>query len=239
VQQVHPLPTVNLGADFNLCTGQEKRLNAGSFKSYNWQNGSTEQYFTVHNKGLYWVKVTDSNNCSATDSVEVKALLSFPSNFLKAVDSICQYDKLQLQPQGSYTSYLWSTGASEPKIIIDKAGTYTLTVTDVNGCKGSDTIRIVQKDCMDGVYIPTAFTPNNDYVNDVFRVKAFGVVISFQLQLYSRLGQLIFSTTDPNKGWDGRLNGLPVDAGTYAYQCTYQIEGSKPGVEKGTVVLIR
>lgn len=134
---------------------------------------------------------------------------------------------------------MWSTGAGQPNITVDKTGYYTLTVQDVNGCTGSDTIQIVHKDCLNGVNIPTAFTPNNDGKNDIFRAKAFGDVVSFQLIIYNRLGQTVFVTTDRFAGWDGTLNGLPQNPDTFIYKCVYQLQGRKQVMEKGTVVLIR
>jgi gliding motility-associated-like protein len=144
-----------------------------------------------------------------------------------------------LLPRGNYAAYNWSTGSNQKDVTVDKPGVYVLTVTDAGGCKGSDTIRIVQKNCISGVYIPTAFSPNNNTVNDVFRAKVFGNLTSFQLQVFNRFGQIVFTTADPARGWDGRFGGIPIDAGTFVYQCAYQLEGSKPTVEKGTITLLR
>jgi gliding motility-associated-like protein len=236
---VYPLPKPDLGDDFNLCTNEERRLEAGNFKSYEWHDESTDPYFTVNDTGKYWVKVTDNNNCSSRDTVDVKALWQPPANFLKNADSICENDKLQLQPQANFVNYKWSTGSNEHMITVDRAGLYTLAVVDVNGCKGSDTIDIVQKDCILNVYIPTAFTANDDGINDRFGAKVFGNVLSFRLQVFNRLGQLVFSTTDPGKAWDGKVGGIAVDPGTFVYDCAFHIEGSKPRAVRGTVVLIR
>jgi len=89
------------------------------------------------------------------------------------------------------------------------------------------------------LFVPNVFTPNNDNVNDAFKVKVFGNIILFQLRVYNRYGQLVFSTTDPNKGWDGTVNRISADSGTFIYQCAYHIEGRSPAIKKGTVVLIR
>ena len=183
--------------------------------------------------------MTDHNDCTLTDTIHVKTIVPGPSNFLATIDSVCQYDKIRLQPTQSFSRYNWSNGSSERTITIELPGTYRLSVVDSNGCNGSDTIQIVQKNCLGGVYIPNAFTPNNDYVNDEFKAKVFGKVILFQLFIYNRYGQLVFSSTDPYRGWNGKVNGKPADSGTFVYQCAYHIEGEPPGMKKGTVLLVR
>jgi gliding motility-associated-like protein len=92
---------------------------------------------------------------------------------------------------------------------------------------------------MQGIFIPTAFTPNNDGLNDVFKAVVFGKVVSFKLQVYSREGQLIFQTTDPLKGWDGFYKNGSYATTAFVWQCSYQIENRQPEYQKGTVILIR
>ena len=239
ISQVYPTPAINLGNDFNLCAGEVKQLDAGNFNSYKWHDGSTSQYFTAKATGIYRVKVTDNNKCTASDTIQVKAVMTLPSNFLKPLDSLCLYDKLEVKPTNNFVQYVWSNGSTQQSILIDKPGTYALSVTDANGCNGHNTILIVQKNCLNGVYIPTAFTPNNDRRNDIFLARVFGKVVSFKLQVYNRLGQLIFSTSNPAKGWDGSLSGIAASNGTYLYQCSFQLEGGQPILKKGTLVLIR
>ena len=232
-------PSFNLGADMSLCVGTSLNLDPGVYKSYLWYDGTTNRILTVNQPGKYSVTVTDNNNCVGQDSINIISLLPLPANFLNATDSICQYDKLEIQPQQSFITYSWSTGSVQPSIFTETPGIYTLTVKDINGCIGTDTINVIAKTCMFGLYIPTAFTPNADRRNDVFRAKVFGNALSFRMQVYNRFGQMIFNSADPYKGWDGTFNGKLADAGTYVWQCSYQLEGDKPSYRKGTVVLIR
>ena len=239
IQQVYQKAVVNLGNNFNVCAGDVKRLDAGNFTSYKWHDGSAGQYYATTNKGVYSVTVTDNNNCFATDTIILQSVLPLPVNFLKPVDSLCQYDKVKVIAQGNYKSYSWSTGSAQPTLVADQPGVYRLSVTDANGCSASESIRIVSKNCMFGVFIPSAFTPNTDGTNDVFRARVYGNVITFQLTVYNRFGETVFSTTDRYKGWDGTLNGIQQNGGTFVYSCTYHLEGSKSTFEKGTIVLIR
>lgn len=139
----------------------------------------------------------------------------------------------------AYTNYLWSTGAAERKVTVQNPGTYWLTVTDANGCSGTDSITVFPKQCMSGVYIPTAFTPDGDGKNDFFKALVFGKALLFKLQVFDRWGQVVFQTTDPNKHWDGRNKGIDYSTTTFVWQCFYRLEGQQPEFQKGTVTLIR
>jgi len=239
ITNVFPLPLPDLGPDKNVCAGSSLVLTPGSFARYLWQNGSISASFTAGPNGTYSVQVWDNNGCTASDTMQILAQLPLPAGFLAETDSICQYEKLTLQSNAPYKTYLWSTGITQPTLQVDKAGVYSLKVTDNNDCAGSDSIRVIQKACMEGVYIPTAFTPNNDNLNDVFRPMIFGIIIKFEFTLYNRFGELIYQTNEPGKGWDGRWKGILQPANTYAWVCSYQLEGGEAKVEKGMVSLIR
>jgi len=88
--------------------------------------------------------------------------------------------------------------------------------------------------------IPTGFTPNNDGLNDVFRILGSGEFgREFEMRIWNRWGQEVFKTNDPAKGWDGNFNGQPSPAGVYAYLITYKNYYNEPVVLKGNVTLIR
>jgi len=239
VRQVYSLPAFSLGNDFNLCAGQQRTLDPGNYQKYIWNDGSTARYFNVTVPGSYWVKVTDNNNCSSSDTVLLNKIFQPPANFLKPSDSLCQYDKITIVPSANYSSYSWSTGSTQQLITVEKGGSYMLTVKDNNGCSGNDTTRIVEKICYTGVYIPTAFTPNNDGLNDLFRARVYGKTTSFKLEVYNRYGEKVFETTDPGAGWNGIYKGTPQSTAVFVWQCFYQLTGEKSAYKKGTVALIR
>ena len=239
VQQVYSLPAFSLGNDFNLCAGQQRTLDPGNYQKYVWHDGSVARYFNVTSPGPYWVKVTDNNNCSSSDTVLLNQIFQPPANFLKQADSLCQYDKISIAPSANYSSYTWSTGSMQQSITVEKAGSYMLTVKDNNGCRGTDTTQIIEKICYTGVYIPTAFTPNNDGLNDLFRARVYGKTTSFKLEVYNRYGEKIFETTDSDAGWNGIYKGTPQPTTAFVWQCFYQLIGEKNAFKKGTVLLIR
>jgi gliding motility-associated-like protein len=236
---VNPKPLPDLGKDRDLCGNTQLDITPGLFTSYLWQDMSTAANFKINSAGTYWVKVTNNFNCTATDTMVLQTLLAAPSNFLKEKDSICSYESLELVPGNAYLKYEWSTGASERKLTIQKPGTYWLKVTDKDGCSGNDTITVYQKNCLTGFFCPTAFSPNKDGKNDVFKPMLFGKVRNYKLVIYNQWGQIIFKSSDATKGWDGSVNRITQDSNVFVWICNYQFEGEKEKTERGTVMLIR
>jgi gliding motility-associated-like protein len=234
----NPKPSPDLGSK-NLCSNASLIVTPGSFTQYQWQDMSNSNSFTITTPGMYWVEVTNSFGCTARDTLTIQETLQAPSNFLKETDSICMYESLDILSTKSYTSYQWSTGEKERRLTVQQAGAYWLTVTDANGCSGTDSITIFEKKCMRGVYIPTAFTPNNDGKNDVFRPVLFGKVKQYHFAVYNRWGAMVFQTAEQQKGWDGKIAGTLQPNAVFVWTCHYQFEGAEPKTERGTVVLMR
>ena len=87
--------------------------------------------------------------------------------------------------------------------------------------------------------IPTAFTPNNDGLNDVFRISGLKFQKLLDFRVFNRWGQVIFQTNSIEKGWDGTFNGHPQDMGTYVYEITVAHPDGTRKTYKGSVTLIR
>lgn len=236
---VFPSPVVALDHSSSLCSGSSRILDAGNFSSYQWTNGSTSRSIHISDTGTYLVTVKDNNGCIVSDSVSITTMLPKPTNFLPTDTSICTYGSLDLIAKTGYRNYLWNNNASANPINITKPGLYWLEVTDNNNCRGRDTINVVSKQCLTGFYISTAFTPNQDKVNDLFKPLLYGNIIKYSFNIYNRWGQPVFQTTDPTKGWDGNLQGEKQDMQVFAWICLYQLEGEKQEQRKGTVILIR
>src|SRR4030095_6000271 len=164
--------------DRDICMGSSIELNPGDFEFYEWQNQTTLSKLTINEPGTYWVKVRNDLTCVATDTVIVANFLPKPKGFLPAVDSICQYQEIQLVPLGTFNSYSWSDGSFLRSLTVDKPGQYILEVADLNDCYGKDTVVVYSKVCRTGVFIPNAFTPNADGLNDIFKAIVFGNVVN-------------------------------------------------------------
>lgn len=122
-------------------------------------------------------------------------------------------------PSGS--TYAWgpSTGLGDPTMgnpVASPAATtsYTVFVTDANGCVGSDTMNLIVVPAID---FPNGFTPNGDGINDVWQIDNIQLFPNCQVQVYNRWGELLFNSIGYNPPWDGRFEGKDVPVGTYYY----------------------
>jgi len=86
---------------------------------------------------------------------------------------------------------------------------------------------------------PTAFTPNGDGLNDLLSLKGIRYVKNVSVEIWNRWGQLVFSSSDPNKGWDGNFQGVPAQTGVYAYIIRYTNAKNEEKLTKGNVTLLR
>ncbi|PZP50040.1 MAG: hypothetical protein DI598_06475 [Pseudopedobacter saltans] len=192
----------------------------------------------------YYALLTSSKQCQDTLSVniEVKRL---PDLVVAYNDTVINYgNNIQLLSDGA-SYYKWTPTISLlnptiPNPIAHPIITTTYKVIGTNdiGCSVVDTVR-VNIFFEDYAYFPTGFTPNQDGRNDVFRAHFFGKINQFSLNIFNRWGQKIFSSNDPEQGWNGMIGNHPAAAGTYIWDCTYYPDGQKQYNKKGTVVLIR
>lgn len=235
----YPLPVINLDKQSSICEGTTRALNPGSFVSYLWQDNSILPTYIATGLGVYYVEVTDVHNCKSSDTVRITTLFNNPSAFLPDDMEICSFEKERIQPNNTYTTYLWNNNSSLSYIMADHAGLYILQVTDEHQCKGVDTIIVSIKNCKEGVFVPAAFSPNNDGKNDVLHALIHTTLTSFQFSVYNRYGQLLFRSFFPDNGWDGKYNGVDQPIGGYTWECRYSTGNSVPVVLKGTSVLIR
>jgi gliding motility-associated-like protein len=222
-----------------LCMGSTRQLDAGNFVSYVWNDGSTAKTITVKQPGMYSVQVRDNKNCSWNDTVQIKTWLEQPALFLPEDTSLCSYGDLAIMPKPGYKGYLWNDGSNNAVRTVTQPGLYWLDVTDNNNCKGRDSIRVAPKECLTGLYVPAAFTPNKDGKNDILKPQLFGNVLNYRFMVYNRWGQVVFQSTDITKGWDGTFKGMVQDNHAYVWMCSYQLAGASQVLKKGTVVLIR
>jgi gliding motility-associated-like protein len=234
---VHEKPKPILGADRNICEGQNILLDPGKFESYLWQDLSASQQYTVSQPGTYQVTVTNAFNCKASARVIIKNIAKLPANFLPPDQDLCSGNVLKINVPG-YKSYSWNTGSSTKNIDIRTAGNYYLTVTSFDNCVGTDFLTIREINCIP-IGIPNAFSPNNDGRNDYFNPTINTEIQDYQLRIYNRVGQLIFQTTDHTTGWDGRFKGQQQSSDNYIYQVSFRNMEGKLFEYKGNILLLR
>lgn len=232
----------NLGNDTNICNYPELFLKVNvDDASYLWQDGATGQSYNVTSTGPYSVTVS-KNGCTAADLINVNFI-----NLKQELgnDTIVCYGNpftmvLTAQaPDGSAVA--WSNGATDRTIAVRDTGYYSVIVSQEQ-CSGTDTVHIDYVLCECSYGMPTAFTPNGDDVNDVFKpsLQPNCTTSRYALNIYNRFGQRIFIGYKPEEGWDGTFNGQLCDLGTYYYELSF--EGGSRKIQyyqKGDITLIR
>ncbi len=231
-------PEISLGADTELCPSQVVVLDAdNTHATYLWHDGSTLSTYAVTAPGVYWVKVTSAYSCVNSDTIEFRPG-ELPKVALGQDTVVCEETPLVIKPiySNNGDAFLWSNGSVERQISIVHGGVYTVNASNECGM-ASDTISIRQIFC--DIWVPNAFTPDGDGLNDV--LKTLGNISrlqSFTFSIYNRWGEQIFKTTNKYSGWDGTHKGNECALGTYVYMLQYNIDG-KPELQKGNVTLLR
>lgn len=115
--------------------------------------------------------------------------------------------------------------------------TYTVTVTDTNGCTATDMVDVCVN-FLEGVGVPTAFSPNADGNNDVLYVKGTGIT-QMNFKVYNKYGEKVFETQEQNIGWDGTYLGMDQNPGVFVWVLEYSFINGNGGIQKGNTTLIR
>lgn len=178
-------------------------------------------------------------NTTATVSIPFQVPRPVLDNYLPPDTTKCNYSTIPIAAEEGFVKYLWSSGQSTPVIEIIDPGTYFLTVTDSNACVGVDSISIKDSVCPQYVYLPSAFTPNGDGRNDLFRPKFAGAVSHYKFAIFDRWGRQVFESGNPSEGWNGTAGGRPQPEGVYVWMCIYELFQQPEKIQKGTVMLIR
>jgi len=170
---VNILPPANTGADQTICKGATIKLTASGGANYKWSNGvnSSENTVTPTVTSTYIVTVTDANGCKATDSVKV-VVNPLPVANAGVDQSICNGSVTKLKAIGG-NIYLWSNGGATDEITINPTvtTTYVVIVTDINGCKASDSVVVTVNPLpivnlgLDTLKIPVGQTATLDAAN--------------------------------------------------------------------------
>ncbi len=200
-------------------------------------------------KGRYAVNMIDINNCGA-DSVFTIGEANYPFSLsINKTDVSCEADgndgSAQLTINGGTPPYtiLWNTPASETtqNITQQRSGIKTLAVTDAIGCTLKDYTFIDPANCCDKVFFPNAFSPNDDGLNDSWRMRTPLTIDIQKFNVYNRWGQVVWRSDNQLSSWNGTYNDKRVaDIGTYYYILKYKCLGDdNTYIKKGDVMLIR
>ncbi len=232
-----PFPVVDLGSDTSLCESKTLQLAAQNIgATYHWQDGSTLSNYFVNSAGEYHVSV-NLNGCVKNDTIKVTALFK-PVFSLGGNRAICENERIRLAPlvKNDWV-LLWSDGSTNSVLEVSRPGQYSLKATNVCGTFSS-TVTVKEGIC--DIYVPSAFTPNNDNLNDKFKILGVSQLAYFHIIIFNRYGKKIFESYDKNNGWNGLFNSQASDQGAYTYYLEYNKSNSiKKETRKGTFLLLR
>jgi gliding motility-associated-like protein len=204
-------------------------------------------YVRVSHAGDYILRATDAMGCTDQKTIRLivgqKPLVSFHN-----IDTLITYPGYILHAGYGSTFYKWNTGETTESIVIMQEGNYEVELTSWAGCTAIDSIYIlfpneeIDRKCL---FIPNAFSPNGDGINDIFiPVSGCADISGFIMLIFNRWGELIFESHDFSIGWDGLVNGIPCPVDVYSYNITYQTVGGITEEEEwestsGTVVIVK
>jgi gliding motility-associated-like protein len=160
---------------------------------------------------------------------------------------LCENEIITLRTQEAQgNAYQWSpkeyfpSGDSSATVTVKVVapGTIYLNVVNANGCNAGDSIELKPEHCC-YVMIPSAFSPNGDGLNDVFKINSNTIQELKQFSVYNRWGERVFSTINQSSGWDGSYKNKPADPGVYFYYLDYNCSNGMKFIKKGDVTLIR
>ncbi|HEY6502841.1 MAG TPA: PKD domain-containing protein [Chitinophagaceae bacterium] len=252
-----PYPVANAGADTIICYNEPAYLH-GSHNgvSFTWSPTASLLNSNTLNPVAYPPSTTEyvlsvlsDQGCpkAGHDTVLVTVLPKIVPD--AGNDTLVVVGQpVQLNAEGG-TTYQWipSSGLNNP-LIKNPVGTYgadvdsiryTVLIFNQAGCYDSAFVTVKVFKTNPYVFVPTAFTPNGDGLNDLVRPIAVGVKKINYFSIYNRWGQLLFRTSINGHGWDGRISGVPQSTNVFVWMVSAVDYLDKPIFLKGTVTLIR
>lgn len=246
-------PVAAVSSDTGICIGQSVQLNASGGTSYLWSPDTSIDNINVSNPIVspqtntrYSVRVSNPTTCFDTASIFVEVIQP-PNSFILLDSTLIIGESYQLNANaGNGYSYSWTppeglscTDCPNPIATPLQTTTYYLVVSDKFGCftvRDTVEIKVEEKYSLD---VPSAFSPNNDGVNDVIYAKGWGLKELIAFKIYNRFGELVFESTDFSVGWNGIYKGKEQNIETYVYTVEALTFGDKVLTKTGNISLLR
>lgn len=189
------------------------------------------------------------NGCASKPRVHPVDVRDAPVGAITGISNndFCAWDSIMVTADYNSTYlYQWFPEAyfptrkrtNEVMATPGKTGYLTVKITDDAGCSKYDSIMVRTKPCCE-ITLPNAFTPNNDGLNDRFKVITIGHHDILSFIVLNRWGQEIYRSNNELEGWDGRFKNIPQDMGTYNYYISYKCADGEIYEKKGEVILVR
>ncbi|MBY0480083.1 MAG: gliding motility-associated C-terminal domain-containing protein [Chitinophagaceae bacterium] len=189
--------------------------------------------------GTYYVTYKTTLGCDSILYYKI-TILKNPSALALGADTCMEgRDSIIVSATPGYDQYKWNSGFSTSNnFTVKQPGNYTVSITNQCGSKSASIN--VSSICDAEIFIPTAFTPNGDGLNEKFKILTQPDYQLNSFDIYNRWGEIVFRTTDLNKGWDGNFKGQLQPSGIYTYSISLtSLKTGKQFFKKGAVQLIR
>jgi len=204
---------------------------------------SLKPQHTYPSPGTYYAKAIIYKSCSVdTAFAQVNIIGKKSVRISPAIKDtiVCVGNKLVLNATtDNATNYFWNIGATVPEITIAADGNYGLLA--FNECsEDRRDFNVKFEKCNCNVFVPTAFTPNGDGLNDVFRPSVQCFAKDYRLSIYNRYGEMVFTTTQLGEGWNGNSSASKSGTGIFVWVLQYRNPNNNQlYMQRGTVALIR
>jgi gliding motility-associated-like protein len=235
----------------NICQGLAATLTASGGGTYLWSTGATTQTINPTISGTYSV-VVSVGSCTDTTFI-TSSVVPNPTAAAFSDVSIIQGQSANLSATGG-TTYVWDNSMNGANITVSPNTTtvYCVTVIDANGCLDSACVTVTVEQCSKAgtLYLPNAFSPNNDGDNDSLQIYYgfYPCIKNFHLVIYNRWGERVFETSDPQFKWNGTYtSGLMKDlkytkqgdTEVYAFYMDAEIMDGTRISKKGSIYLLK
>lgn len=255
---INPEPAVSIDVSHQLCLINNGTINVnatGLYGPYSFSlNGSSYKPVSAYTNlapGVYTISIADKNTCTIDTSITILSYNKMPVSFtIDSLNPTClalNNGTITVNVTGQQSPYRFKlnnkTYSNGEKAVDLPAGKYAVAILNKDLCVVDSAIVNLDLEILPGcdfIHIPSAFTPNNDGLNDKFRIVTGGAIDSFRLTVYNRWGQQLFTTTDKSKGWDGTFNGTAQVPGVYVWTISYKtVTDEKLKQLKGFISLLR
>lgn len=252
-----PYPRSNAGPDPQICYNTPGQIFGGIVgSSFSWSPTSYLDNPTILNPiatpprtTQYILTVYDTLGCPKPGRDTVVVIVQPKIKAFAGKDTTVVVGQPLLFNGTGGVSYLWSPGTGlTSTTVFNPIGVYGMNIDSVRykmiaydqiGCSDSAYVTVYVYKTIPYVFVPTAFTPNNDGLNDVIRPIAVGIRQINYFSVYNRWGERVFFTTANKQGWNGIHNGRIQATGVYVWMLQAIDYTGKPLFLKGTVTLIR
>jgi gliding motility-associated-like protein len=238
VDTIGPPRPIFLGNDTAYCGAFKMLLFTGD--NTIWSTGVTSTQITVDKPGTYIAE--NKNACGIEKDTIILKQYQLPFVNLGKDTTICDSVVLSIR-NNNFRSVIWSTNESSNSIIVTESGIYSVTVAD-SACSFTDSINI-HKECLYDVYLPSAFTPNGDAINDVLvPLSPIKGITVLDFSVFDRWGERVYQSSnfppnDKTHGWNGTYKGENSQQDSYGFYFSIRLPDNQVKTYKGTVSLLR